>query len=102
AAAGYEVWAATGKAAEHDYLRSIGAHEIVSREETTAEAKRPLERQRWAACVDPVGGAATAYALRTTGYGGAVAVSGLTAGASLKTTVVPFLLGRLGLPGVDS
>ena len=73
AAAGYEVWAATGKAAEHDYLRGLGAREIVAREETTAEPERPLEKQRWAAVVDPVGGAATAYALRTTRYGGAVA-----------------------------
>ena len=102
ATAGYEVWAATGKAGEHDYLRSLGAHEIVSREETTADAERPLERQRWAACVDPVGGAATAYALRTTRYGGAVAVSGLTAGATLKTTVLPFILRWVSLLGIDS
>ena len=84
AAAGYEVWAATGKAAEHDYLRGLGAHEIVTREETTAESDRPLEKMRWAAAVDPVGGAATAYALRTTRYGGAVAVSGLTGGTDAQ------------------
>ena len=89
AGAGYEVWAATGKAAEHDYLRGLGAHEILTREETTAESDRPLEKMRWAAAVDPVGGAATAYALRTTRYGGAVAVSGLTGGAGLQTTVLP-------------
>jgi acrylyl-CoA reductase (NADPH) len=102
AAGGYEVWASTGKDDEHDYLRSLGAHEILSREETTAESDRPLERQRWAACVDPVGGAATAYALRTTSYGGAVAVSGLTAGPSLKTTVLPFILRSVSLLGIDS
>src|SRR3954466_12251964 len=90
ASAGYEVWAATGKAGEHDYLRGLGAHEILTREETTADSERPLEKMRWAAAVDPVGGAATAYALRTTRYGGAVAVSGLTGGAGLKTTVLPF------------
>jgi acrylyl-CoA reductase (NADPH) len=100
--AGYEVWAATGKAAEHDYLRGLGAHEILGREETTAESDRPLEKMRWAAVVDPVGGAGTAYALRTTRYGGAVAVSGLTAGAALETTVLPFILRAVSLLGIDS
>ncbi|MCX6386894.1 MAG: acryloyl-CoA reductase [Solirubrobacterales bacterium] len=102
AAAGYEVWAATGKEAEHDYLRELGAHEILGREEVTAEAQRPLEKERWAAVVDPVGGAATAYALRTTIYGGAVALSGLTAGIKLDTTVLPFILRGVGLLGIDS
>jgi putative YhdH/YhfP family quinone oxidoreductase len=102
ATAGYEVWAATGKADEHDYLRGLGAHEILTREETTAESDRPLEKMRWAAAVDPVGGAATAYALRTTRYGGAVAVSGLTAGTGLKTTVLPFILRGVSLLGIDS
>jgi acrylyl-CoA reductase (NADPH) len=100
--AGYEVWAATGKAAEHDYLRGLGAHEMLTREETTAESDRPLEKTRWAAAVDPVGGAATAYALRTTRYGGAVAVSGLTGGAGLQTTVLPFMLRSVSLLGIDS
>jgi acrylyl-CoA reductase (NADPH) len=100
--AGYEVWAATGKPAEHDYLRGLGAHEIVTREETTAESNRPLEKMRWAAAVDPVGGAATAYALRTTRYGGAVALSGLTAGTALTTTVLPFILRAVSLLGIDS
>src|SRR4051812_7149087 len=49
ATAGYEVWAATGKAGEHDYLRGLGAHEILTREETTGESERPLEKMRWAA-----------------------------------------------------
>jgi putative YhdH/YhfP family quinone oxidoreductase len=100
--AGYEVWAATGKAEEHDYLRGLGAHEILAREETTAASDRPLEGQRWAAAVDPVGGAATAYALRTVRYGGAVAVSGLTAGTRLETTVLPFILRAVSLLGIDS
>jgi acrylyl-CoA reductase (NADPH) len=102
ASAGYEVWAATGKPAEHDYLRGLGAHDIVTREETTAESNRPLEKMRWAAAVDPVGGAATAYALRTTRYGGAVALSGLTAGTALTTTVLPFILRAVSLLGIDS
>ncbi|HEX7299159.1 MAG TPA: acryloyl-CoA reductase [Solirubrobacteraceae bacterium] len=102
AGAGYEVWAATGKPAEHDYLRALGAHDVLSREEATASSDRPLERQRWAAAVDPVGGAATAYALRTVRYGGAVAVSGLTGGAGLQTTVLPFILRAVSLLGIDS
>jgi putative YhdH/YhfP family quinone oxidoreductase len=102
AARGYEVHAATGKADEADFLRSLGASEVLSREETSAESDRPMEKQRWAAVVDPVGGAATAYALRTTRYGGAVAASGLTGGTKLETTIFPFILRSVSLLGVDS
>jgi acrylyl-CoA reductase (NADPH) len=102
ATAGYEVHAATGKQDEHDYLRGLGAAGIVDRAEVTAESGRPLESQRWAATVDPIGGAGTAYALRTTTYGGAVAVSGLTAGPKLDTTVLPFILRGVSLLGIDS
>ena len=102
ATAGYEVHAATGKAEEHEYLRGLGAAEILDRDEVTAESKRPLESQRWAAAVDPIGGAGTAFALRTTKYGGAVAVSGLTAGTALDTTVLPFILRGVSLLGIDS
>jgi acrylyl-CoA reductase (NADPH) len=102
AAAGYEVWAATGKESEHDYLRALGASEVVGRDEVTAAPERPLERQRWAGVIDPVGGAATAYALRTTQYGKSVAVSGLTAGPKLETTVLPFILRGVGLLGIES
>jgi acrylyl-CoA reductase (NADPH) len=99
---GYEVAASTGSDEEHPYLESLGAHEIVSREETSAESKRPLEKERWAATVDPVGGATLAYALRTLRYGGAAAVSGLTGGTGLETTVLPFILRAVTLIGVDS
>jgi putative YhdH/YhfP family quinone oxidoreductase len=99
---GYEVVASTGKEAEHDYLRALGASDIVGREETMAESKRPLESQRWAAAVDPVGGRALAYILRTLRYGGAVAVSGLTGGIALETTVLPFVLRGVTVLGVDS
>ena len=102
ATAGYEVHAATGKAAEHEYLEGLGAAEILDRDEVTAESNRPLERQRWAACVDPIGGAGTAYALRTTRYGGAIALSGLTAGTKLDATVLPFVLRGVSLLGIDS
>jgi putative YhdH/YhfP family quinone oxidoreductase len=102
ATAGYEVHAATGKADEHEYLTALGAAEILDRDEVTAESNRPLERQRWAACVDPIGGAGTAYALRTTRYGGAIALSGLTAGTRLEATVLPFILRGVSLLGIDS
>src|SRR5262249_20256564 len=102
AARGYEGHAGTGKADEADFLRSLGASEGRSREEPSAESDRPMERQRWAGVVDPVGGAATAYALRTTRYGGAVAVSGLTGGTKLETTVFPFILRGVSLLGIDS
>lgn len=99
---GYEVVASTGKSGQEDWLRELGASSLVSREETSAASDRPLEKQRWGAVVDPVGGAATAYALRTTRYGGAVATSGLVAGTRLETTVLPFILRGVSLLGVDS
>jgi putative YhdH/YhfP family quinone oxidoreductase len=102
AARGYEVHAATGKASEADFLRSLGAAEVLSREETSEESDRPMDKQRWAAVVDPVGGAATAFALRTTRYRGSVALSGLTGGTSLSTTVFPFILRGVSLLGIDS
>jgi acrylyl-CoA reductase (NADPH) len=102
AARGFEVVASTGKADEADWLRELGASDVLSRDETSAESKKPMESERWAAVVDPVGGKALAYALRTTKYGGAVAASGLTGGTSLETTVFPFILRGVSLLGVDS
>jgi acrylyl-CoA reductase (NADPH) len=99
---GYEVHAATGKADEAAFLRELGAAEVLSRDETSSESKRPMESQRWAGAVDPVGGAALAYVLRTLRYGGAVAASGLTGGTDLHTTVFPFILRGVSLLGVDS
>lgn len=102
AARGYEVHASTGKAGEADFLRELGATEILSREETSAEPERPLQKQRWAAVVDPVGGAATAFALSSTMYGGAVALSGMTGGAQFTSSVFPLILRNVALLGVDS
>lgn len=99
---GYEVVASTGKESSHDYLRDIGASEIISREELQPEKIRPLDKQRWAGAVDPVGGKTLAYVLSTTKYGGAVAVSGLTGGPNVPTTVFPFILRGVKLLGVDS
>ena len=102
AARGFEVAAATGKPDEADWLRELGASDVLSREETSAESRKPMESERWAAVVDPVGGTSLAYALRTTRYGGAVAASGLTGGTALETTVFPFILRAVSLLGVDS
>jgi acrylyl-CoA reductase (NADPH) len=99
---GYEVVASTGKSDQEEWLRSLGAREVIGRDETQADSDRPLEKQRWAGVVDPVGGAATAYALRTTRYGGAVATSGLVGGLGVETTVMPFILRDVSLLGVDS
>lgn len=99
---GYHVVASTGKPSEHGYLTRLGAKEILSREEVSPEKVKPLEKQRWAGVVDPVGGNTLAYALSSTRYGGTVAVSGLTAGTTLSTTVVPFILRGIQLIGIDS
>jgi acrylyl-CoA reductase (NADPH) len=99
---GYSVAAVTGKADAHDYLRGLGASEILSREETTAPSAKVLEKERWAGTIDAVGGATLAYALRTTRYGGAVAAIGLTGGGEVHTTVHPFILRAVNLLGIDS
>ena len=99
---GYEVVAATGKAAAHDYLRELGASEIVDRADVVGDESRPLGRQRWAAAVDCVGGAMLAGVIRNLRYGAAVAASGNTGGVSLETTVLPFILRGVALLGVDS
>lgn len=102
AARGYEVHASTGKAAAADWLRGLGAAEVVGRAEVEAHAEKPLSKQVWAAAVDSVGGVTLAGALAATRYLGAVAASGLTGGTGLKTTVLPFILRGVSLLGVDS
>ncbi len=99
---GYTVAASTGKASEHAFLRELGASEILSREDVSAESNRPLESERWAGAVDPVGGGTTAYLIRTMKYGGAIALNGLTGGGILNTTVYPFILRGVCLLGIDS
>lgn len=98
---GYEVWAVTGKADETERLRALGAAGILSRDEVTA-AGRPLDAERWAGAVDAVGGATLPYVLRTLKRGAAVAASGNAGGATLETTVFPFILRGVALLGMDS
>ena len=102
AARGYTVHASTGKASEHEFLRELGASEILDREELAAESRRPIERERWAAGVDPVGGSTTVAILRQTKYGGVVALSGLTGGVGVETNVMPFILRGVSLVGIES
>ncbi|MEA2630819.1 MAG: acrylyl-CoA reductase [Chloroflexota bacterium] len=98
---GYEVWAATGKPDEAARLLTLGAAGILTRDEVTGEG-RPLESERWAAAVDAVGGATLPYVLRTLRTGAAVAASGNAGGATLETTVFPFILRGVALLGMDS
>ena len=98
---GHRVIAATGKAAEADYLRSLGAADVIDRAELAAPGK-PLQKERWAAAVDAVGSHTLANACAQTRYGGVVAACGLAQGADFPATVMPFILRGVTLAGVDS
>jgi putative YhdH/YhfP family quinone oxidoreductase len=98
---GYEVVASTGKAWGADYLQRLGASEVIDRG-TLAQPGKPLEPTVWAAAVDCVGGVTLANVLARIRYGGAVAASGLTGGADLPATVMPFILRGVSLLGIDS
>jgi acrylyl-CoA reductase (NADPH) len=98
---GFEVVASSGKHHEHEYLRRLGAAEVVGRN-FSPDDSRTLGPQLWGAVVDCVGGSALAEALRTVRYGGAVAASGLTGGNELETTVYPFIVRGVALLGIDT
>jgi acrylyl-CoA reductase (NADPH) len=98
---GYQVSASTGRVQEANYLKSLGATEIVNREELSAPAK-PLAKERWAGGIDTVGSTTLANVLSQTSYGGAVAACGLAGGMDLPTTVAPFILRGVSLIGIDS
>jgi acrylyl-CoA reductase (NADPH) len=99
---GYKVAASTGRPELHNYLRSLGATEILSRTTLAAPSKRPLDSERWAAAVDSVGGDTLAAVLRSLATHGSVAACGLAGGAALNTTVFPFILRGVNLLGIDS
>ena len=99
---GYEVAAVTGRPETEEYLRALGATQIVPREEINETVKRPLERETWAGCVDAVGGDMLARVLGQMKYGGSVSAVGLAGGAGLPATVIPFLLRGVNLLGIDS
>lgn len=98
---GYHVIASTGRASEADYLKSLGAAEVIDRNELSAPAK-PLARERWAGGVDSVGSTTLANLLSMTKYGGAIAACGLAAGMDLPSSVAPFILRGVCLLGIDS
>jgi acrylyl-CoA reductase (NADPH) len=98
---GYTVAASTGKTDAQDYLRRLGASEIMSSEETSAESARPLESERWAGSIDTVGGATLAYLMRTTKKGGAIAAIGVSGGAAFHATIYPLILRGIKVLGVD-
>jgi acrylyl-CoA reductase (NADPH) len=102
AQAGYRVTAATGKSSESDYLKSLGATEVLGREELLAGADRPMLKERWAGAVDVVGGETLAAVIKGTRYGGAVTCCGLVGSADLPLNVYPFILRGVSLLGVDS
>jgi acrylyl-CoA reductase (NADPH) len=98
---GYKVTAATGKATEESYLKSLGASAIIDRAELSAPGK-PFQKERWGGVVDTVGSHTLANALAQTRYGGVVAACGLAQGMDLPTTVMPFILRGVTLAGIDS
>ena len=98
---GYRVIASTGRVSETDYLKSLGADEVIDRNELSNPAK-PLGKERWAGAVDAVGSHTLANVLSMTKYGGAVAACGLAQGMDLPGSVAPFILRGITLAGIDS
>lgn len=100
--AGYEVIASTGNEAAHEYLKNLGASQIIDRQAVNDDSGRPLLRSQWAGAIDNVGGNTLATLLKTTGRNGSVACIGLVASADLNTTVYPFILNGVNLLGIES
>ena len=98
---GFTVIASTGRATEADYIRSLGAREVIERKELVGAA-RPLGRERWASGIDTIGSTTLANVLSMTRYGGAVAACGLAGGMDLPATVAPFILRGVSLIGINS
>jgi acrylyl-CoA reductase (NADPH) len=98
---GYSVTASTGRPETADYLKSLGASDIIAREEL-AGTPRPLARERWAGAVDVVGSTTLANVLSQTRYGGTVTACGLAQGMDLPANVAPFILRNVALAGIDS
>ena len=99
---GFEVVASSGKKEAADYLISIGASNVIGREEVYNGKIKALDKQVWAGAVDPVGGESLAAIISKIVYGGSVAVSGLTGGGAVPTSVFPFILRGVNLLGIDS
>ena len=102
AKAGYRVVAVTGKADQTQFLESLGAKEVVTRESIMENANRPMMKERWAGAVDVVGGEMLAAVLKSTCYGGTVTCCGLVGSPDLPVNVFPFILRGVSLLGIDS
>ncbi|MFT6167228.1 MAG: putative YhdH/YhfP family quinone oxidoreductase [Vicingaceae bacterium] len=98
----YKVIAASGKTEAHDYLRELGATEIISREETNDQSGRPLLRPKWAGAIDTVGDNTLATCIKACGRNGSVAVCGLVESEKLETTVYPFILNGVNVLGIET
>lgn len=99
---GYKVVASTGRPDLHDYLRRLGASEIIDRSVLSAPAKRPLESERWGGAIDSVGGDTLAGLLRSMATHASIASCGLAGGAAFSATVFPFILRGVNILGIDS
>ena len=99
---GFHVAAVTGRPENQGYLEDLGARTVVPRQALSGAPGKPLLSERWAGCVDSVGGDMLAHVLAEMRYGGSVAACGLAGGATLNTTVLPFLLRGVNLLGIDS
>lgn len=100
--AGYRVVAATGKSADEAFLRTLGAAEVLRREQVTEGVERPMMKERWAGVVDVVGGETLSAAVKSTCYGGVVTCCGLVGSIELALNVYPFILRGVSLIGIDS
>ncbi len=99
---GYEVHAVTGKTSQHDFLRRLGAAEVLGRDDALAGAERPLLRETWGGVVDTVGGQILVNGLKSLRYGASLAACGLVASPEIPATVLPFILRHVNLLGIDS
>ncbi len=99
---GYEVTASTGRPEERDYLKSLGASEIIHRSELSDPPAKPLLSERWGGVIDTVGGSTLAHVLAEMTYSGCIAACGMAAGGDLSTTVMPFILRGVTLTGLNS
>ena len=99
---GYEVAAVTGKPEQHDWLRSLGASELLTREAAAEGAEKPLLAERWGGVVDTVGGDILFNGVKSLRYGCSLAACGLVAAPQFGASVLPFILRHVNLLGIDS
>ena len=98
----YEVHAVSGKPEQHEFLKSLGASEIISREDASANAERPMSRETWGGVIDTVGGDILVNGIKGLRYGQSLAACGLVNSPSIRGTVLPFILRHVNLLGIDS